>query len=57
LTDYPGGGGKRRAALLLLTPAATLFAVFVIYPIAASVVLSLQDWNGLGPRHWAGLGH
>jgi multiple sugar transport system permease protein len=51
------GGGKRRAAFLLLAPGVTLFAVFVIYPIAASFVLSLQSWNGLGPKSWIGLGN
>jgi multiple sugar transport system permease protein len=51
------GGGKRAAALLLLAPGVLLFAVFVIYPIAASFVLSLQSWNGLGPKTWIGLGN
>ena len=51
------GGGKRAAALLLLAPGVLLFAVFVVYPIAASFVLSLQRWNGLGPKTWIGLGN
>jgi multiple sugar transport system permease protein len=49
-----GGGGKRIAALALLGPGVSLFLVFVIYPIAASFVLSLQRWNGLGPKRWVG---
>lgn len=49
-----GGGGKRIAALALLAPGVSLFLVFVIYPIAASFVLSLQRWNGLGRKRWVG---
>lgn len=40
--------------VLLLAPAATLFLVFVIYPITASIGLSLYDWDGVGPRRWVG---
>jgi len=43
------------APLLLLAPAVLLFAVFVVYPIGASLALSLQDWDGIGPRAWIGL--
>lgn len=51
------GIGKRAAAFLLLAPGVSLFVVFVIYPIVASFVLSLQRWNGLGPKAWIGLGN
>jgi multiple sugar transport system permease protein len=47
--------GQRLTAALLLAPAVALFLVFVIYPIAASFLLSLQQWNGLGARSWIGL--
>ncbi|MDF3073443.1 MAG: transporter substrate binding inner rane protein [Alphaproteobacteria bacterium] len=50
-------GGGKRAAALLLAPGVLLFAVFVIYPIAASFVLSLQSWNGLGAKTWIGFGN
>jgi multiple sugar transport system permease protein len=43
--------------LILLAPATLLFVVFVVYPIGASVVLSLYDWSGVGPRSWVGLGN
>jgi multiple sugar transport system permease protein len=43
------------ATAVLLAPACILFAVFVIYPIFASIRLSLTDWNGSGPRTFVGL--
>lgn len=49
--------GRRPAGwspILLLAPACLLFATFVIYPILASVRLSLFDWGGIGPRTWVG---
>jgi multiple sugar transport system permease protein len=51
-------GGARHAGaatLLLLAPAAILFALFVLYPIGRTIVLSLYDWNGVGPKTWIGL--
>jgi multiple sugar transport system permease protein len=45
------------SAILLLAPACLLFATFVIYPILASLRLSLFDWGGIGPRTWIGLGN
>jgi multiple sugar transport system permease protein len=43
------------ATVILLAPACTLFAVFVVYPIFASIRLSLYDWNGVGPMTFVGL--
>jgi multiple sugar transport system permease protein len=40
---------------LLLAPGGLLFAVFVLYPIAASVGLSFYEWNGVDPKAWVGL--
>jgi multiple sugar transport system permease protein len=40
---------------LLLAPGGALFAVFVLYPIAASVGLAFYEWNGVGPKTWVGL--
>ena len=46
------GSGERvtsgLATVILLAPACVLFALFVIYPILASIRLSLHDWDGVG---------
>ena len=42
---------------LLLLPACLFFAVFVIWPIVASVRLSLYDWDGINEPTWLGLGN
>ena len=41
--------------LILLAPATLLFALFVVYPIVASIRLSLFDWDGAGPQRFVGL--
>jgi multiple sugar transport system permease protein len=54
------GWGRRQmgwSPILLLAPACLLFATFVVYPIAASLWLSLFDWGGVGPEAWVGLGN
>ena len=43
------------ATVVLLAPAVLLFAAFVIYPIVASIRLSLYDWNGIGEMTFIGL--
>src|SRR5512144_685426 len=43
------------ATVVLLAPASLLFSVFVLYPIGASIVLSLYDWNGVGDKTFVGL--
>lgn len=62
MTSAPGGESKwaremRNAlpALVLLAPGCALFLLFVIYPIASSLHLSLFEWNGLGAKRWVGL--
>jgi multiple sugar transport system permease protein len=45
------------STVVLLAPACGLFALFVVYPIAASIRLSLYDWNGTGAMAWVGLGN
>ena len=50
-----GWRGARLAPAVLLAPALLPFALFVLYPLAASVALSFQDWDGIGPRRWVGL--
>src|SRR5690349_16299875 len=47
----------RLTPVILLLPACLFFAVFVLYPIAASVRLSLHGWDGVNPPTWAGLGN
>lgn len=43
--------------LILLAPGLALFALFVLYPIAESIRLSLYDWDGVAPKVWVGLGN
>jgi len=43
------------ATVILLAPACALFALFVIYPIFATLRLSLHDWNGAGVMAFVGL--
>jgi multiple sugar transport system permease protein len=45
------GGGT----VVLLAPACLLFSLFVLYPIARTVALSLYDWDGVGARSFVGL--
>lgn len=43
---------------LLLLPMAVLVALFVVYPMVASVHITLYDWNGIGnPTRFVGLRH
>jgi multiple sugar transport system permease protein len=46
---------RTRAALYFLLPGLALFAVFVIYPIASSIVLSFHHWDGMSAKTFAGL--
>ncbi len=48
---------KTLTLLLLLAPAGLLFALFVVWPIIASLRLSLFDWGGIGAKTWVGLGN
>jgi multiple sugar transport system permease protein len=43
------------STVILLAPAVLLFATFVVYPIVASIRLSLHDWNGVGAMTFVGL--
>ena len=43
--------------LLLLLPAGLFFGLFVLWPIVASIWLSLHDWDGISPKTWVGLGN
>jgi raffinose/stachyose/melibiose transport system permease protein len=48
-------GERRLAGYLYILPAAAVFAIFVLYPLAQGVWLSLWEWNGLTPATWAGV--
>ncbi|SOE18328.1 multiple sugar transport system permease protein [Hoeflea halophila] len=43
------------APWLFLAPGIFMFALYVIYPIIASMWLSFYDWDGLGAKTWLGL--
>lgn len=53
LAGRPRGG--RWAGWLFALPAAVLYAIFVIRPVATSIQLSLYEWDGFGPSTWVGL--
>ncbi|TMJ06261.1 MAG: sugar ABC transporter permease [Alphaproteobacteria bacterium] len=55
LSDWWWRNQRALTPFILLAPACLLFAVFVLYPIAASIRLSLHDWDGVGPQTWVGL--
>ena len=44
----------RYAPVYFLAPAVILFSLFVLWPIAQSLWLSLFEWGGFGPRQWVG---
>ena len=43
------------APWLFLSPALILFSVYVLWPIAESVRISLHQWDGVGEMEWVGL--
>jgi raffinose/stachyose/melibiose transport system permease protein len=49
--------GHRRAVTgwLFVLPALTMYAVFVLQPLAQTVRFSLYRWDGIGPATWVGL--
>src|SRR5579883_1519943 len=42
---------------LWILPALILFMVFVLAPLFFGLYLSFQDWSGVGPMHFVGLGN
>ncbi|WP_240648399.1 carbohydrate ABC transporter permease [Pararobbsia silviterrae] len=46
---------RRRSALLFLLPACAMFAIYVLYPIVSSIVLSFYSWDGVSARTFVGL--
>lgn len=46
---------RYRHFYLFISPFFILFAVFGLYPLVFSLLLSFVHWDGLTPMHWAGL--
>lgn len=46
---------KNAMAYVFLAPAFILMAVFLVYPIIQSLLLSFYEWNGIAPRKYVGL--
>jgi multiple sugar transport system permease protein len=51
----PLGGRRNRTALLFLLPGGLLFAIYVIYPVISSIVLSFYQWDGMTAKTFVGL--
>ena len=50
--------GKHVWSYLFLLPMLSLVLLFVVYPLAASINITLYDWNGIGqPTRFVGLQH
>jgi ABC-type sugar transport system permease subunit len=45
---------RRLAPYLFVAPFFVLFAVFMAYPVANALWLSLHEWTGLGAMEWVG---
>ncbi|WP_308798176.1 carbohydrate ABC transporter permease [Agromyces silvae] len=45
---------RRAAVYLWIAPAAVMYAVFALYPLAQALRYSFYDWDGIGPATWAG---
>jgi ABC-type sugar transport system permease subunit len=48
---------QRAAPYVLISPFFILFAVFGVYPIGYSIVMSLYKWSMIGPQAFLGLGN
>jgi ABC-type sugar transport system permease subunit len=48
---------RHRHFYVVVAPFFVLFAVFSVYPLAASLGLSFVKWDGLTPMTWVGLGN
>ncbi len=47
----------RLAPIVFLLPAILLFAVYVVYPIFDSIILSFYDWDGIGEKDFVAFGN
>jgi ABC-type sugar transport system permease subunit len=46
---------KNAIAYVFLAPAFILMAIFLVYPVVQSLILSFYEWNGIAPREYVGL--
>lgn len=46
---------RRLAPWLFLAPGILIFLLYVIFPIAQSILISFYDWDGLGEARWIGI--
>src|SRR5262245_52604508 len=52
----PGRMWRRRLTFLpFVLPGVAVFAVFTVWPLVQSFVLSLQRWDGFTAKTWVGL--
>ena len=49
------GEGAGIANVLFVIPALTLYALFVLLPLASSLYYAFTDWDGIGQPRWVGL--
>ncbi len=49
------GQSKIWTAYFFVLPAFLLLAIFIVYPLVESLILSFYDWNGIGARTYTGL--
>ncbi|MDM4762058.1 sugar ABC transporter permease [Galbitalea sp. SE-J8] len=49
--------GLRWLGWLFALPAAIMYAVFVLAPLASTIQYSFYDWNGIGASTWVGIGN
>jgi multiple sugar transport system permease protein len=55
VSGHASARGAGVSTVVLLAPACLLFGVLVLYPIGASVIVSLHDWDGVGVKRFVGL--
>lgn len=58
VAEQPHGLDDRRrgwVALALVVPAAVVYVVFVLRPLALTVQYSFYDWNGISAATWVGI--
>ena len=52
----PGWAPRVRLAVAFLTPALVLYLIFILVPLVQSVVLSMNEWDGVNPvKEFVGL--
>ncbi|SEA94894.1 carbohydrate ABC transporter permease [Paraburkholderia sartisoli] len=51
----PSARQQRRAAFLFLAPACIMVAIYVVWPIISSLLLSFYNWDGMTEKTFVGL--